>query len=301
MRTFTAPRPSAARLRPVLALALASCVSAAGAQAAGGGDPAPGAAAGEAPARPARPAQPLWEAGLLATHVEQAAYPGARSRVGRTLAIPFFIYRGEWLRADRDNVGLRALRTERTELDIGFSGSFGTRGEDVPEREGLPALGTLLEFGPKLNVQLGRLAGGRLKLELPVRGVFDASDSLRHRGMAFEPELGLAWGGAGGFTGLSLGAVFADARLAHTLYGIDAADARADRPAWQGRAGLVAWRAGVSHAIPLGPDWRLFGALRGDWVSGAANVDSPLVVKRSSASAVIGVTWTLGRSEARER
>ena len=41
--------------------------------------------------------------------------------------LPFVIYRGEYLRIDRGTVGVRAIKTPRTEVDVGFAASLGSR------------------------------------------------------------------------------------------------------------------------------------------------------------------------------
>src|SRR4051812_38195485 len=55
--------------------------------------------AGAARAQEAEP-KPLWELGGVALGVSQQAYPGSSRQVHRGLALPFFIYRGPFLRAD---------------------------------------------------------------------------------------------------------------------------------------------------------------------------------------------------------
>ena len=74
---------------------------------------------------PAGSAPPLWELGGVALGVSQRAYPGADQQVNRALALPYFVYRGDVLRADRDTAGIRAMKTETFELDVGFAGAFG--------------------------------------------------------------------------------------------------------------------------------------------------------------------------------
>ena len=137
------------------------------------------------------PAQPLWEIGIGAVAASQPAYPGAASNTSRAIALPFFIYRGEVVRAEQGNVGLRAIKTPRYELDIGFSASLGSSANDVPERIGMADIGTLVEFGPRLKINLGDISQGRsgIRLELPLRGVFDLSNSFANRGISFEPQL----------------------------------------------------------------------------------------------------------------
>lgn len=245
-------------------------------------------------------ARSLWELGAAGIGVSQQAYPGAEQQVRRGLVLPYFVYRGRFLRADRETAGLRAVKTDNYEVDVGFAAAFGSRSRDIDARNGMRDLGTLVEFGPRLKWFLGAgPGGGRWRIDLPVRGVFDLSDGAAHRGMAFEPELRFERRTAGGMAyAASVGAVLADRRLAATFYEVRPNEVRPDRPAYRADAGLVAWRLGVSLSKPLGTDWRLFGFARLDTVTGAANEDSPLVRRTTGGTVGVGFTYTWMRSEA---
>jgi outer membrane scaffolding protein for murein synthesis (MipA/OmpV family) len=242
---------------------------------------------------------PLWEIGAVGFAVSQQAYPGAGQQVNRALALPFVIYRGRYLRADRDSAGVRALKTPRFELDIGFAGAFAARSEEIDARRGMPDLGMLVEAGPRLKWSLAQgAAGERLRLELPLRGVFDLDDGAAHRGMSFEPELAVLHRGEGRWsTRASVSAIVADRRLARTLYEVAPAFSRPERPAYQAHAGLVAWRLAASVRRQITPDWLLFGFARIDSLAGAANRASPLVRRTAGATLGLGVTYTWRRSE----
>lgn len=246
--------------------------------------------------------QPLWEVGVFGFGVSQPAYPGAAERVQRAFGLPFFIYRGKYFRADENTVGVRALKTPTTELDIGFAGSFGARSTDVEIRRGMPSVGTLFEFGPRLKVNLpAPMPGSRLRVELPLRAVLDVSDSFQGRGFSFEPELNLSLRTAGGTRlGAKVGMIFGDRKLNDYLYGVAPQYANVTRPAYQGQAGLTATRLGLSTASSLGRDWELFTFARYDTVRGAANEASPLVRKSGGPSVGIGLAWTFWRSERME-
>jgi len=243
--------------------------------------------------------QPLWELGAVGVGVSQQAYPGASAQVSRGLALPYFVYRGEVLRADRDTAGLRAIKTERMEVDIGVAGSFGARSDEIDERQGMPRLGTLIEFGPRLKWKLSEdQAGAGWRVELPLRGVFDLSDGAAHRGMAFEPKLVYQRrASAGWFYSTSLSAIVADKSLAQTFYGVAPQYALASRPGYEAQSGLVALRLNASVFHQLSRDWRIFGFGRIDSVAGAANENSPLVKKTMGASLGLGLTYTWLRSE----
>jgi len=170
---------------------------------------------------------PLCELGGVTIGVSQQAYPGSDQQVNRSLALPLFAYRGELLRADRETAGIRAIRISGFELDIGVAGSFGANSEELEARRGMRELGTLVEFGPRLKWQLGAGPGdGRWRAKLPLRGVFDLSDSAAYRGLAFEPRLVFERQARDGWRyNASLGAIIADQRVAQTFYEVNGSEA----------------------------------------------------------------------------
>jgi outer membrane scaffolding protein for murein synthesis (MipA/OmpV family) len=244
-------------------------------------------------------APPLWELGGVALGVSQSAYPGADQQVNRSLALPYFIYRGDVLRADRETAGIRALKMETFELDVGFAGAFGSGNETIDARQGMRKLGTLVELGPRLKWDLGAgPAGGRLSAEFPARAVLDLSDKAAHRGWSFEPKLTYSRRSDSGWRySASISAIVADTRLAQTFYEVRSSEATALRPAYTAQSGLVSWRLGTAISRSLGSDWNLFGFARLDTVAGAANESSPLVRRSSGATVGLGVAYTWMRSD----
>ncbi len=243
-----------------------------------------------------RPA--LWEVGGVALGVSQQAYPGSDQQVNRALPLPYVIYRGEWLRADRESAGFRALKTDTFEVDVGLAGSFGASSGALDARRGMRELGTLVELGPRLKWRLAATPeGGRLSAEFPLRAVFDLSDKAAFRGVSFEPRLVYALQSGAWRYGVSAGAVFADTRLAKTFYQVSPAEAIFGRPAYTAEGGLVAWRLGGTLSRSLSRDWSVFGFARLDSVAGAANESSPLVRRTTGASAGLGVLYTWMRSQ----
>ena len=258
----------------------------------------------EASAQPAPPGiekkLPLWEAGLFGLGYTQPVYPGAEDRTGRALGLPYLIYRGKYLRADRGTLGVRALKTPRVELDVGFAASLGSHSSDIAARRGMADLGYMVEFGPRLKVNLGDISAGQSdsRLQFPLREVIDISHGLRSRGIAFEPQwvtdtrLPKRW-----FVSTNLGAIFGDSKLADTFYGVAPSEVTPTRANYTARGGLIALRAGLLASHTLTPDVRLFYILRFESLTGAANRDSPLVRRNSGWSAGIGIAWGLARSE----
>ncbi len=96
---------------------------------------------------------------------------------------------GKFFRADQGNVGLRAIKTDTVEVDVGFGGAFGSNSNDIDARKGLPDLGALVEFGPRVKWKLGEASDtGRLRAEVALRGVFDLTDGFRDKGLTLEHE-----------------------------------------------------------------------------------------------------------------
>lgn len=260
--------------------------------------------AGMAPALAAEPALPLWEAGVFGGTAVTPAYPGASERSTRKLALPYLIYRGKVLRADRSGVGARLLDTDRLGLDIGFALSLPARSSDVPARRGMPDLGTLVEFGPRLKVKLAEpTPHSRLGLELPLRAVIEARGGLRRQGATFEPRLvyGLQDAQQAWQVDASVGAVFGNAAINDYLYGVSTAFATAQRPAYAAKSGLMLTRLGLGGSYRLQRDWRAFAFVRYDTYAGAANRASPLLRQHSGTSAGIGLMWTWQRSSSLAR
>nr|WP_314632054.1 MipA/OmpV family protein [uncultured Janthinobacterium sp.] len=255
--------------------------------------------AGMAPAWAAEPALPLWEAGIFGGTAVTPAYPGASERSARSLALPFLIYRGEVLRADRSGVGARLLNTDRLDFDIGFALSLPARSSDVPARRGMPDLGTLVEFGPRLKIKLAEpTPHGRLSLELPLRAVIEARGGLRRQGATFEPRLAYRLQDEGGAWHLdaSLGAVLGNAAINDYFYGVAPTLATPQRPSYAAKSGLMLTRLGLGGSYLLQRDWRAFAFLRYDNYTGAANHASPLLRQNSGTSAGIGLLWTWRRA-----
>ena len=250
-------------------------------------------------AEPDSVVEPLWEAGVLGTGVSQPAYPGAEERANQLLPLPYMIYRGKYLRIDRGTVGVRAIKTPRTELDVGFAASLGSRADNIEVRRGMDDLGILLEFGPRLKINLGDMTDDlhQSRIQFALRGVFDINDHLSYHGIAFEPAwvneftIPESW-----VTTASIGAVFGNQQLVDTFYRVTPAEVTATRPAYNAQSGLISTRASILSSRLINRDVKFFAYLRFDSVASAANHDSPLVQRDNGWSAAIGLMWTLARS-----
>jgi MipA family protein len=246
--------------------------------------------------------QHLWAFGGTVFGVSQQAYPGSDQRVKRTVVLPYAVYRGEVLRSDRSSAGVRAVKTQNLELDIGAALSFGADSGEIEARTGMAKLGTLIEVGPRIKVRLGNYGGGQLRMEVPLRAVFDFSNGARYSGLTLEPRLAYSrqmsssWG-----LSTSASVLYADERMSDYFYQVSTDDALPTRAAYDARGGVMVKRLTVSSSYALGRDWRFLGFFRHDSVAGAANERSPLVRKTDGTTVGLGLVYTWLRSSEKAR
>lgn len=242
--------------------------------------------------------QPLWELGVIGGAVTMPAYPAATERSTRGLVSPYIIYRGRIFRSDESGIGARLLHTDRIDFDIGFAASLPARSGAIAAREGMPNLGALGEFGPRLRVKIGNTETTRLSFQLPVRTVIEARGGLHQRGWTAEP--GLAWSTEKDYerfaAGTSFSAVFGDAGINRYFYEVAPQHATATRPAYAAKSGLMLVRMGASANYWLTRDLKLYGYVRAESYKHSANQDSPLYKKSTGYAAGVAVAWIFSRS-----
>jgi outer membrane scaffolding protein for murein synthesis (MipA/OmpV family) len=245
------------------------------------------------------PGQPLWEIGVAGGVVSTPSYPGAEDRETRALGLPTVIYRGKIFRADQSGIGARVFRSDAAELDIGLAASLPARSDDVAARAGMPDLGALAEFGPRLKLRLAQLDERRaVRFELPLRAVLEVRGGVRHQGYTFEPRLAYEERSGDGkwrFEG-HVAAVVGDGKINRYFYEVRPEYATGTRPAYTADSGLILARVGVFAARVVNRDLRVYGFLRAENYGIGANDDSPLHRRDNGLSAGVGLAWTWKRS-----
>ena len=248
---------------------------------------------------------PLWEAGMGAAGISFPHYRGADQQKNYLLPVPYVVYRGEFLRADRQRIRGLLFESNYAEIDVSQNGTVPVKSKNNLARTGMPDIDPTLELGPSLNLKLMKSADqhNSMELRLPVRAVL-ASDFRRvhDRGWLFQPQL--AWDTADFMgkrdlnLGFTAGPVFANARYHQYIYGVTNAFATATRPAYQGRGGY----AGAQFTTALSrrfSDYWVGGFMKYDNLHGAVFEDSPLVKSKSGFSAGIAVVWVFAESKTR--
>jgi MipA family protein len=246
--------------------------------------------------------EPLWEAGAGVAGIHFPQYRGSDQTKNYVLPVPYFVYRGEYLKADREGVRGMFIQSERVDLNVSVGAALPVSSSDNRAREGMEDLKPTLELGPSLDLTLWRAPGrAKLDIRLPVRAAFTLESHSRFVGTQFYPHLNLDlrdrtrlpdWN-----FGVAAGPVFTDARYNRYYYSVPAEDATPARPAYDppggGYAGME-FLVGISKRFPK--YW--FGAfLRYDTLAGARFEESPLVRTRNYFAAGFGLSWILGESK----
>lgn len=248
--------------------------------------------------------KPLWEAGVGLAVVSFPAYRGSDQGQAFVLPSPYFVYRGEFLKADREGVRAQLFDSDRAELTVSLALSPPASSDDITARAGMPDLRANFEVGPQLNLTLWETErkARQLKLLLPLRTAYTLERNPRSLGWVMHPKLNLdvtdVPGLPGWNIGMQLGPLFGDRKQHQYFYGVDAAYARADRPAYRAGAGFAGMQYLVGVSKRYGKQW--VGAfLRYDSLRGAAFENSPLVRTRNYVAGGIAVSWVLGESKER--
>lgn len=243
---------------------------------------------------------PLWEAGAGLAVIDFPDYRGSDERNTYVLPIPYFVYRGKFLKIDREKVRGLLFKTDRVELDVSLSGSVPVESADNEARQGMPDLDPTLEIGPSLNLALHRSEGNKtvLELRLPVRPVIDIH--AEYQGYVFQPQLNLDLHDPAGYTGWNLGLlvgpVFGDGRYHHYFYGVEPEDATPARPAYTAHGGYAGSQL-IGALSKRFPNYWVGGFVKWDSLHGAAFEDSPLVRDSHNFTAGFAISWIFARSK----
>lgn len=254
-----------------------------------------------ATAAAAMPQQPLWELGLGVGALAFADYRGADTAHVYPVPVPYLVYRGRFLRADRDGVRERFFKQEVAELSISLNATTPVRSGDTPARQGMPDLRPTVEVGPSLDLHLWRSADrhARLDLRLPARVALTVESSPTSIGWFFAPCVNLdlidVGRHAGWNLGLLAGPLYAERRYHEYFYGVAPQFASAGRPAYEAQGGYSGSRVIVSLSKRFRSYW--IGAFaRYDVLGGAAFAPSPLIRADSYWMTGIGIAWMIGES-----
>ena len=243
--------------------------------------------------------EPLLEFGLGVGALAFEDYRGSATTHAYPLPVPYFVYNGKFLKADRE--GVRGTLFDQDWVDLNVSGNATTPVRNDRVRHGMPDLNSTLEIGPSLEFHLLHSADSRLKLDLrlPVRSAITVEASPKFIGWTFTPRLALDIADPAGFAGWNagflIGPLFADHRYHDYFYSVAPGYATPFRPAYQAGGGYAGAQAIVALSKRY-PRYWVGAYVRADTLAGAAFADSPLVQRLSYWSAGVGISWMIHTS-----
>lgn len=246
--------------------------------------------------------KPLWEFGLFNGVASMPYYPGSDENSVYVLPLPYLVYRGEVLRANRSGVGGIFVDRGPFDLRLSLSGNPPVP-DDCDAREGMEDLGPVVEIGPSARFYLLRDKKRQLYLSAAVRQVIAfESGSLRSSAEGLRSRLEFVYhaddllGDGLWSLGTRIGAHFGNSVYHAYFYSVADADTRDWRPAYDAPSGYGGCSASVGVVRRLSDSFALGGYIRWDNLSGAAYADSPLVRRENNLMVGCALIWTVARS-----
>lgn len=254
------------------------------------------------PALPARAEEhPLWEFGFGAGGLVFNDYRGAATTHVWPVPVPYFVYRGEYLRADRNGVRGRLLERRWFEFEISANATAPVFSSGSAIRRGMPNLEPTLELGPAARLHLLQAADAhwRLDVQIPIREAITVTSPPKAIGLIAAPNLNFDFDGQGMLRGWYFGAlggpIYAQQRYHAYFYGVAPAFATATRPEYEASGGYSGSQLLLAASRRFPRCW--IGAYaRHDWLAGATFTDSPLVQQRSYWAGGLAFVWMIAAS-----
>jgi outer membrane scaffolding protein for murein synthesis (MipA/OmpV family) len=247
---------------------------------------------------------PLWEAGAGVGAISLPDYRGSEVTKTYLVPTPYFVYRGDILKADRNGVRSTLFGNDKVEVNLSLNATLPVHSKDDPARRGMADLRPTIEFGPTVNVNLWQSTGQKMKVDFraPLRSSITIESSPKAIGWLLSPSLNLDVRDPAGFSGWRLGLlgglIFNDRRYNAHFYSVGPSDVTATRPLYSASGGY----SGSQFTTALSkrfPRYWVGGFVRYDALGGAVFENSPLVTKRNTVSAGVVISWVFGESSRR--
>lgn len=241
---------------------------------------------------------PLWELGIGGGIATLPQYMGSDERYTFPAAFPYFIYRGNRLRIDRDGINRRLFGVEGLTLNLSLGFGLPVRNSNRA-RAGMPKLHFNGQLGPRLEWQFVHHDNTSWTLRLPVRAVMDTSG--RSLGWLADPDILIKmrnFDEAGKLEmRVQLGLLFGSKRYHDAYYTVAPQYATPARPAYQSKGGLHSLTFRTSLTYRYSRKLSFFTAVRVRDMKVGVVRDSPLVKQPWYVSGVFGVVWSFWESK----
>jgi MipA family protein len=244
--------------------------------------------------------KPLWEAGLGLGGLSFPDYRGSDESQAYPIPVPYFVYRGRFLKADKEGVRGQLFDREYAELSMSVNATIPVNSDHNDARRGMPDLKPTLELGPSFDLHIWKTAQARLDVVMPLRAPITVERSPQSIGWVFSPRLNLDVDNVAGLTGwtagIGVGPIFADRKYHDYFYAVDERYATTTRPAYRASSGYSGSQFLGSMSKRFDKYW--VGAyVRFDVLNGAAFEDSPLVRSHHYIAGGFGFARMIGHSQ----
>ena len=247
--------------------------------------------------------KPLWELGMGVGLLYMPDYRGSDESRFYALPYPYFVYRGDIIKVDRQKISGKVFKTDRILLDVSIYGSVPVKSSKNSARTFMEDLDATFEVGPALDITLleSRQKQYSLKLLLPVRAVFSTDfESVAHEGWVISPRLNFEKRdiipNTGLRLGVSLGPMFADGGYHDYYYTVEPVYALPWRLAYDAGGGY----SGTILTVGLSKSYKQFkfnAFVSADFLDGAVFENSPLVKTQTSIMSGVSVSWVFLKSQ----
>lgn len=245
---------------------------------------------------------PLWQFGIGAGILNAPHYRGSKTKENIYLPVPYIIYRGDFLKIDRDGIRSELMKSERLRLDISLAGNIPVPETNDSARANMPGLDPLGEIGPELEINLWQTQDNvnNFSLKLPYRLVFSVGNPIiEYQGWSFSPYLNYQINWRKPFSlhrvNLSIGPIYASNKYHDYFYKVEPKYVTPDRPEYDADSGYSGSRITVTFS--RNTKKYFFGAFaRYDDLDGATFEDSPLVETNSYFIFGIAFAWIISSS-----
>jgi outer membrane protein len=245
------------------------------------------------------PKLPLWEAGIGVGGLTLPAYKGSSTTRVYVAPLPYFVYRGEILRANRDGVGLKVLGAQNWKLDLSLSGELPVESSGT-KREGMKDLPLVGEVGAVLKYDFFNSPSLQWQLRVPLRYATGIHlNGLQSVGWISDPGLWVTGDvsllGARWDWGASASVNFQNEKFNSFYYGVGATDATPTRSRYFAGGGYSGadLRVGAIHRFGR---FVASGFVGMSNISGATFANSPLVQQTTNFYTGVAVFWVLKKS-----
>ena len=245
--------------------------------------------------------EPLWEAGLGVGALVFPDYRGSDEVRAYPIPVPYFVYRGEFLKADREGMRGQLFDREHAELTISLNATIPVQSDNNEARAGMPDLDSTIEIGPSLDLHLWKSDDERIQVDLvlPLRVPITVDKSPRTIGWIFSPRVNLDIQNlyaSGWDFGVGVGPLFADRKYHDYFYSVRPEYATDVRPAYEARGGYSGSHL-IASLSKRYPKYWVGAFVRIDALQSAVFDNSPLFKSRDYVSGGIGIAWMIGRSK----